>query len=102
MSATTREVEVKLDVEPSRLPRLEAHPLLAESKAGSHTLPSVYFDTGNFDLRDAGLSLRVRQTEGSYVQTIKSSISRNSLYRGEWEARSRDRTQTYAQHKIRL
>src|SRR5262245_51894099 len=87
MSVGAREVELKLNVEPSLLSRLEAHPLFAKSEARSQTLPSVYFDTDSFELRDAGLSLRVRQTEGTYVQTVKSGIFGNPLYRGEWEAK---------------
>src|SRR5262245_35658897 len=86
MSAATREVELKLSAEPGLLSRLEAHPLLAESEARSQTVPSVYFDTDNFELRDAGLSLRVRQIDGTYVQTVKSGNFGNPLYRGEWEA----------------
>src|SRR5262245_44038832 len=87
MLAPARETELKLDVESSLLSRLEAHPLLAQSEARSQLLPSVYFDTENFDLRDAGLSLRVRQVEGTFVQTVKSGIFGNSFYRGEWEAK---------------
>src|SRR5262245_22959582 len=86
MSATAREVELKLSAEPSVLSRLEAHPLLAESEARSQTVPSIYFDTDSFELRDAGLSLRVRQIDGTYVQTVKSGIFGNPLHRGEWEA----------------
>src|SRR5262245_50855850 len=87
MSGTAQETELKLTIEPNSLSRLETHPLLAESEARSQTLPSVYFDTDDFELRDAGLSLRVRQTDDTYVQTVKSGIFANPLYRGEWEAR---------------
>ena len=85
--APHREIELKLDVKRDTLPRLEASSLLTNDEAVSKSIPSVYFDTDRFDLRDAGLSLRVREVEGTYVQTIKANTFGNPMVRGEWEQR---------------
>jgi inorganic triphosphatase YgiF len=49
----------------------------AASAAGSprvQTLETIYFDTADFDLREGGLSLRVRRAGDHYVQTIKRYV----------------------------
>jgi inorganic triphosphatase YgiF len=82
--APDRETELKLDVKRDTLPRLEASELFTHNEAESKSIPSVYFDTDGLDLHKAGLSLRVRQTNGTYLQTIKADFG-NPLVRGEWE-----------------
>jgi inorganic triphosphatase YgiF len=82
--APDRETELKLDVKRDTLPRLETSELFTHSEADSKSIPSVYFDTDGLDLHKAGLSLRVRQTNGTYLQTIKADFG-NPLVRGEWE-----------------
>jgi len=80
-----QEIELKLDVNRESLPRIKAHPLFGDGEVLTRSIPSVYFDTDDFELRDAGLSLRVRRTGGAYVQTIKSNTFGNPMLRGEWE-----------------
>jgi len=48
-------------------------------------LVSTYFDTNKRKLKRSGLTLRVRQVDNKFVQTVKSTASGN-LTRGEWEA----------------
>jgi inorganic triphosphatase YgiF len=47
-------------------------------------LLSTYFDTRKHKLRRNGLTLRVRQADGRYIQTVKE-VARGSFARGEWE-----------------
>src|SRR5262245_43434719 len=85
-----REIELKLDVPLYNLPRLTASPLLkdaSKSAAKPVNLVSVYFDTNKLQLRQKGLSLRVRRIGRRYVQTIKQENNGNAALfaRGEWE-----------------
>jgi inorganic triphosphatase YgiF len=85
--AMASEIELKLEVPPDRLRALARAPWLTRMAQGPVTqkkLISVYFDSGNRALRDAGLSLRVRQTDGRHVQTVKGSPA-GSYRRLEWE-----------------
>jgi triphosphatase len=83
--APDQETELKLDVERDTLARLETSELFTHNEAHSKSIPSVYFDTAALDLHKAGLSLRVRQTEGTFVQTVKANTFGNPMVRGEWE-----------------
>jgi inorganic triphosphatase YgiF len=83
------EIELKLEVPLEGLRKLEQSQLLR----GNH-LPgkgadviSVYFDTGKLNLRKKGVSLRVRQMGGRYLQTVKRNEPGNgaTLSRDEWE-----------------
>lgn len=82
------EFEVKLEVEPASLRRLnKLRPIKAlkqSPKQASET--TVYFDTPNHRLHKEGLSLRVRRTGGRHVQTIKASGNSASIERNEWES----------------
>ncbi|WP_027528984.1 CYTH and CHAD domain-containing protein [Bradyrhizobium sp. WSM3983] len=49
------------------------------------TLVSTYFDTRKHKLERHGLTLRVREVEGRFVQTVKAGGS-GSVTRGEWES----------------
>ena len=85
-----REIELKLDVPLHNLPRLTASSLLkgaSKSAAKPVNLVSVYFDTNELQLRQKGLSLRVRRIGRHHVQTIKQEKSGNAALftRGEWE-----------------
>ncbi len=86
--ADGRELELKLETEAASLEALRAHPLLRESGAGSKRTVSVYFDTGKGDLREAGVTLRVRSAGGRFVQTIKADrkAAAGLFDRAEWEA----------------
>ncbi|WP_336488358.1 CHAD domain-containing protein [Methylobacterium nigriterrae] len=80
-----REIELKLECEPSDLTTLQSHPLLQEaSEQGEADLESVYFDTTDQSLRQAGLGLRVRRSGERFIQTLKAGG--DGLFdRPEWE-----------------
>lgn len=80
-----REIELKLECEPSDLASLQDHPLLREAATQEETdLVSVYFDTPDRQLRKAKLGLRVRSHGGRFVQTLKAEG--DGLFdRPEWE-----------------
>lgn len=69
-----QEVELKLEVAPSELEKVLAHPLFSERSDGltTQTLHSTYFDTPDHALRQAGISLRVRRKGDQRIQTIKA------------------------------
>ena len=73
-----QEVELKLEVAPSALEKVLAHPLLREQPDGAttQTLQSTYFDTPDHRLQQAGISLRVRRIGDRRIQTIKAAHSR--------------------------
>ncbi|MEH3116750.1 MAG: CHAD domain-containing protein [Methylorubrum populi] len=80
-----REIELKLECEPSDLAALQDHPLLrAAAVQGEAQLASVYFDTPDRQLLEARLGLRVRESGGRFVQTLKADG--DGLFdRPEWE-----------------
>jgi inorganic triphosphatase YgiF len=82
------ETELKFLIEAGVLPKLRAHPLLAGPK-WEERLRSVYFDTPQGDLRDAGYSLRVRKTGAVFMQTVKACGPSLGFARGEWERQVR-------------
>jgi triphosphatase len=81
MSVTTlngREFELKVELTPAQLQQIDEHLLLKDLSVGqpvTRTLRSLYFDTPDHRLRDAGLSLRVRSDGTNWVQTIKSATN---------------------------
>jgi triphosphatase len=85
-TGAAREWELKFELDTTDADRIAAHPLLAASAAEMRTLTSVYFDTEDFALRNAGVSLRVRDTGRGHVQTIKAG-GRALFDRPEWEQR---------------
>ena len=88
MTSAPREIELKLDVVPTDVPKLK-HRLnqLCDTKPLAHTLNSVYFDTPDWMLHAHCLSLRMRRVNDQYVQTLKSGSGPPvGLYdRAEWE-----------------
>jgi triphosphatase len=87
-----REIELKLEFDPADLARIRAHPLLAATDSQRKTLRSIYYDTADFVLRKAGVSLRVRDSNGQFVQTIKRANDNAGLFdRSEWEHEVKDR-----------
>ncbi|MGE3784934.1 MAG: CHAD domain-containing protein [Alphaproteobacteria bacterium] len=85
------ETELKLATRPSDLPALTR---LLEARAGGGPgrearLVSTYFDTPDGALASRGLTFRVREQDGRFIQTVKSSDGANgsglALVRGEWE-----------------
>src|SRR5471030_2570346 len=89
MPGTPKEIELKLAVSPADVAALKVHPTFAEllsSPVRTEDLTSVYFDTDQRDLRERGVTLRVRRKGDQFIQTIKSTASAGStLERDEWE-----------------
>src|SRR5215469_3023377 len=86
-STTPKEIEVKLEVDPTSLPALNKIPLFRTLKAvpTRSAEVSVYFDTDKQKLRKKGLMLRVRRKGGRYIQTIKAASNTGLFERDEWE-----------------
>ncbi|HMI18071.1 MAG TPA: CHAD domain-containing protein [Sphingomonas sp.] len=81
------EIELKFELEPEDLVRLEHCARLQSEDATSDRLVSRYFDTGDHDLRRAGYTLRVRRAKGGAIQTVKqeSRHAAGLFARAEWE-----------------
>lgn len=84
-----QEIELKLEVDEGGAKLLRRHPLLRGHQSCARQQVSTYFDTDDCTLKKAGFSLRVRQTEDQYVQTIKQqgNGSAGLFDRPEWEQR---------------
>ena len=84
------EVELKLLLAPEEVPRLRAHPLLAQYGAGAPqvlAMHDIYVDTPDLQLCRHQAGLRVRQVDGAWVQTLKAGgqASGGLHSRHEWE-----------------
>lgn len=88
------EVELKLLVAPENLARLRRHPLLRTlpGKASSRKFVAEYYDTAEFDLRRAGVGLRLRREDRRIMQTVKleGRVEGGLHQRPEWETEVRD------------
>jgi triphosphatase len=85
------EPELKFRVAKRRLGSV-ARMRLKGARPGERTdseLVSTYFDTPKRKLRRHGLTLRVRQVDGEFQQTVKTSAA-GSFARGEWETNVSD------------
>jgi inorganic triphosphatase YgiF len=82
------EVELKFDVEPGGTERVRAAPKLAAATPATRSLETVYFDTRDHRVREAGFSLRVRRSGERFVQTVKRKRGKSAglFVRQEWEA----------------
>lgn len=84
-----QEIEIKLAARPNDLARLKrsaAVKRFAPGPAATERLNTIYYDTPDFGLSKAGLSLRVRKKGRAYIQTLKTQgTGALSSKRGEWE-----------------
>jgi inorganic triphosphatase YgiF len=78
------EVELKFQLQPADVAALGRHALLA-GPAQAKRLHATYFDTPEHALHAAGLSLRIRRSGDSRVQTLKAGGGAGLFQRGEWE-----------------
>ena len=87
------EIELKLELSPCAAAAIEASGLLP-GEAGRVRQSSIYFDTPDQALARAGVSLRIRKSDGKRVQTIKAAgASVAGLFaRSEWERAVRNDT----------
>lgn len=82
----SKEIELKLDVEPGAIGLVPGLPLLAGAVCRHAVLTSVYYDTSNRTLGRKGYSLRVRTVGQRFIQTVKYSSGSGGLFtRDEWE-----------------
>lgn len=81
-----RELELKLELA-SASPRQITSWLHDRTQAPgvNQFLRTVYFDTPDFALRRAGISLRIRKMGDSHIQTVKLVEGAGSIDRPEWE-----------------
>ena len=83
--AAPTEIELKFQLAPDAVKRLTDNPVFAGS-ARRKRLHTIFYDTPDYDLREGGMSLRVRESEGRFVQTVKSRLGASLFDRNEWEA----------------
>jgi triphosphatase len=86
-----QELEIKLLVARAKVRALRLHPLLRRTAAGAAKkvrVESVYYDTEDWDLRAANVSVRRRHIGARWVQTVKGGGgSTGGLHiRDEWES----------------
>jgi inorganic triphosphatase YgiF len=82
------EVELKLAAPPSVLRQAMHARWLTKAAAGQvsrRPLASLYFDTPDFALRNHGITLRVRKSDTTNLQTIKATTGTDIVKRDEWE-----------------
>ncbi|HWA20934.1 MAG TPA: CHAD domain-containing protein [Caulobacterales bacterium] len=70
----TQERELKFEFESGEAVEALVDAASAGAPARVQLLETIYFDTPDFDLREGGLSLRVRRAGDQYVQTIKRYV----------------------------
>ena len=79
------ETELKFELDAAGAKALGEHLKLA-TLGQPRKLRSVYYDTPETDLRDHGLTLRVRDDGKRRIQTVKqTALGGNGFHRGEWE-----------------
>ncbi|MFL5114889.1 MAG: CHAD domain-containing protein, partial [Microvirga sp.] len=87
---TANEIELKLEFAADATGQLLQHPLMSQARmlpGQGGILHAVYYDSTDFALHKAGLTLRVRKQNGRSTQTIKAERKARgfALDRGEWE-----------------
>ena len=76
--ALQKELEIKLEVEPANLRRLDKFPLIKKLKQRPKyaTEASVYFDTEERKFRKKALTLRVRRSEAAQTRHVFRTLLR--------------------------
>ncbi len=88
-SGSGAEIELKLLSDRDHLASFQDAPVIAgnaRNRGVRRHLRAVYYDTEDRGLRQAGFSLRVRQSGSRFTQTVKAESADDPLRRGEWEA----------------
>ena len=78
------EIELKFALSAIELERVLQHPAL-RGRGRTQAMSSIYFDSPRLHLRRAGLTLRVRKSGRSMVQTVKRGRPTDLFNRDEWE-----------------
>lgn len=93
LADAAREVELKLAVRGDAFARLSMTPPLLDASASPVTtvaMEAAYYDTPDLQLHRKGLSLRVRNEDGKFIQTLKAPARTNgsaaTFDRHEWSA----------------
>jgi len=86
-SLDPQEVELKFQLPPGSRAVLESSPAFAAAHAKRYRQVTTYFDTPDGLLDEAGLTLRVRRSGNTLVQTVKSRSNGRGVAasRSEWE-----------------
>lgn len=87
----SKEVELKLDLDDDTSGLIRSSPFLHGAPSRTVHQISTYYDTPKELLAKRGFSLRVRSSEGAYVQTLKRTLPSEGLFiRDEWEWNVKD------------
>ncbi len=85
-AAISTEVELKLAARAADLPELKRALIAMAPVSTQERLISTYYDTPTSALEQRGLTLRVRERDGHFTQTVKAAdLAGDILSRGEWE-----------------
>jgi inorganic triphosphatase YgiF len=82
------EIEIKLAISDAAILLFMQYPLLQQAVKGApQQLISTYFDTPDYQLRQHGFALRIRQQGGRYIQTLKgpAPAAAGIAAKQEWE-----------------
>ncbi len=91
------EIELKLLVDPSDVPRLFRHPALKDhtrQQLPTQRLLSVYYDTPDLILHKSKTAVRLRKVGKRWIQTVKTEgrVSAGLHERPEWEYETAENT----------
>ena len=85
------EIELKLQLAARHVARVRQSAALSGAVRSEVNIDNVYYDTRDLLLRRHRMSLRVRQVDGRWVQTLKTAAEAGGAVarRGEWEVPAR-------------
>ena len=91
MPTPPTETELKLQLAAGHAARVRQSTALSGSDCSEVNIDNVYYDTRDLLLRRHRMSLRLRQIDGYWVQTLKTATESGGAVarRGEWEVRAR-------------